>query len=170
MVSNSASPASFIPGVSEDFPAANGSTTSKISHGVDGSEDIAPGSGSSPLKSSHAREGSLQTNHALSDLNPNSIANKSSTSSKTVKICVFCGASPGKSPAHMQAAKDLAKVMAEHKIQLVYGGGTVGLMGEIARELVKLSGPESVHGIIPAPLVKYERGMFPFYSPSISWF
>jgi len=34
----------------------------------------------------------------------------------------------------------------------------VGLMGEVARTLVSLSGPESVHGIIPAPLVKYERG------------
>jgi uncharacterized protein (TIGR00730 family) len=34
----------------------------------------------------------------------------------------------------------------------------VGLMGEVARTLVSLSGPESVHGIIPAPLVKFERG------------
>lgn len=48
--------------------------------------------------------------------------------------------------------------MAAHNISLVYGGGTVGLMGEVARTLVSLSGPESVHGIIPAPLVKYERG------------
>jgi uncharacterized protein (TIGR00730 family) len=48
--------------------------------------------------------------------------------------------------------------MAAHNISLVYGGGTVGLMGEVARTLASLSGPESVHGIIPAPLVKYERG------------
>jgi hypothetical protein len=40
----------------------------------------------------------------------------------------------------------------------LHGGGTVGLMGEIARTLVSLSGPDSVHGIIPSPLVKYERG------------
>jgi uncharacterized protein (TIGR00730 family) len=39
----------------------------------------------------------------------------------------------------------------------VYGGGTVGLMGELARTLVSLSGPDSVHGIIPEALVKYER-------------
>jgi uncharacterized protein (TIGR00730 family) len=58
----------------------------------------------------------------------------------------------------MAAARALATTMAEHNISLVYGGGTVGLMGEIARTLVSLSGPESVHGIIPAPLVKYERG------------
>lgn len=86
----------------------------------------------------------------LSNLNPNS--------NSTVKICVFCGASPGKSPAHLEAARELAQVMHENNISLVYGGGTVGLMGEVARALVSLSGPSSVHGIIPAPLVKYERG------------
>lgn len=35
----------------------------------------------------------------------------------------------------------------------------LGLWGEVARTLVSLSGPDAVHGIIPAPLVKYERGM-----------
>ena len=58
----------------------------------------------------------------------------------------------------MAAARSLAEAMAAYNISLVYGGGTVGLMGEVARTLVSLSGPESVHGIIPAPLVKYERG------------
>lgn len=75
-----------------------------------------------------------------------------------VTICVFCGASPGKSPAYMAAARDLAKILHENNIKLVYGGGTVGLMGELARTLVSLSGPDAVHGIIPSPLVKYERG------------
>jgi uncharacterized protein (TIGR00730 family) len=56
-----------------------------------------------------------------------------------------------------QAARDLAKVFHDNDISLVYGGGTVGLMGEVAKTLVSLSGPESVHGIIPEPLVKYER-------------
>ncbi|CZT50125.1 related to Rossmann fold nucleotide-binding protein [Rhynchosporium secalis] len=74
------------------------------------------------------------------------------------KICVFCGASPGNSPAHMEGARALARVFHENNISLVYGGGTVGLMGEVARTLVSLSGPDSVHGIIPAPLIKYERG------------
>jgi uncharacterized protein (TIGR00730 family) len=73
-------------------------------------------------------------------------------------VCVFCGSSPGKSPAHMAAARSLAAVFHKHNIRLIYGGGTVGLMGELARTLVKLSGPESVHGIIPAPLVRYEQG------------
>lgn len=42
-------------------------------------------------------------------------------------------------------------------VHLVYGGGTSGLMGELARTLVSLSGPTAVHGIIPAPLMKYEQ-------------
>lgn len=62
--------------------------------------------------------------------------------------------------AHLAAARSLAQVMAANKISLVYGGGTVGLMGEIARTLVALSGPDAVHGVIPAPLVKYERGAY----------
>jgi hypothetical protein len=58
----------------------------------------------------------------------------------------------------MAAARALASVFASQNIKLVYGGGTVGLMGEVARSLVALSGPDAVHGIIPAPLMKYERG------------
>lgn len=40
---------------------------------------------------------------------------------------------------------------------LVYEGGTVGLMGEVAKTLVSISGPDTAHGIIPEPLVKFER-------------
>ncbi|PSS00834.1 hypothetical protein BD289DRAFT_465048 [Coniella lustricola] len=80
------------------------------------------------------------------------------------KICVYCGSSPGTKPEHMEAARQLARVMAANDIGLVYGGGTVGLMGEIARTLVSLAGPAAVHGIIPEPLVKYERD--PTYTSS----
>lgn len=58
----------------------------------------------------------------------------------------------------MEAAAALAQVFHEHNIKLVYGGGTVGLMGQLAKTLVELSGPKSVHGIIPSPLIKYEQG------------
>jgi uncharacterized protein (TIGR00730 family) len=68
-----------------------------------------------------------------------------------------CGASPGTSEIHLQAARSLAKIMAENNIKLVYGGGTVGIMGEIAKTLVSLSGPSSVHGIIPEALIKHEQ-------------
>ena len=62
---------------------------------------------------------------------------------------------------HLEAARALAHVLHKNNINLVYGGGTVGLMGEVARTLVSLSGPDSVHGIIPQPLVKYEQNHDP---------
>lgn len=55
---------------------------------------------------------------------------------------------------HMQAARSLAEDFHKNNVQLVYGGGTTGLMGEVARVLVSLSGPKAVHGIIPRALVK----------------
>lgn len=55
---------------------------------------------------------------------------------------------------HMQAARSLAEELHKNNVQLVYGGGTTGLMGEVARVLVSLSGPKAVHGIIPRALVK----------------
>ncbi|KAG7103839.1 Bifunctional cytokinin biosynthesis protein like [Verticillium longisporum] len=76
---------------------------------------------------------------------------------KRTKICVYCGASAGLKPTHMEAARALAKIMAENNIDLVYGGGTVGLMGEVAKSLVALAGPDAVHGIIPEALVRFER-------------
>lgn len=87
-------------------------------------------------------------------------ATNGSTPNRT--ICVFCGARAGNSPAYLQAARDLATAMHKNNINLVYGGGTVGIMGEVAKTLVSLSGPGSVHGIIPAALVKYEQN----YDPS----
>lgn len=68
-----------------------------------------------------------------------------------------CGSTPGTSPAHLAAARSLALKFSEKNITLVYGGGTLGLMGEIAKSLVALSGPSAVHGIIPEPLMKYEQ-------------
>ncbi|KNG46749.1 lysine decarboxylase-like protein [Stemphylium lycopersici] len=72
-------------------------------------------------------------------------------------VCVFCGASTGTSPQYVSAARSLARALHDAGLNLVYGGGTVGLMGEIARTLVALAGPDSVHGIIPEPLVELEN-------------
>ncbi|KAG6223554.1 hypothetical protein E4U34_000793 [Claviceps purpurea] len=90
---------------------------------------------------------------------PQGPVNGINTSANTprAKICVFCGSSGGASPAHMEAARQLGRVMAKNNIDLVYGGGTVGLMGEVARTVCSINGPESVHGIIPEALVRYER-------------
>ncbi|KAJ5202251.1 hypothetical protein N7449_004330 [Penicillium cf. viridicatum] len=73
---------------------------------------------------------------------------------KPAVVCVFCGSVPGNSPVHMKAARALAEEFHKHNVKLVYGGGTTGLMGELARALVSLSGPKAVHGIIPRALVK----------------
>ncbi|OQE21231.1 hypothetical protein PENSTE_c012G04179 [Penicillium steckii] len=73
---------------------------------------------------------------------------------KPAVVCVFCGATPGNEPVHLEAARTLAQEFHKNNVQLVYGGGTTGLMGEIARNLVALSGPKAVHGIIPRALVK----------------
>lgn len=83
------------------------------------------------------------------------------TSTTQPVVCVFCGASNGTSESHLAAARALAQVLHNNNIKLVYGGGTVGLMGEVARTLVSLSGPSSVHGIIPEPLVRYEQNHDP---------
>ncbi|EER40368.1 lysine decarboxylase-like protein [Histoplasma capsulatum var. duboisii H88] len=77
---------------------------------------------------------------------------------KPTVICVFCGAYSGNSPAHLAAARALAHIFHKENITLVYGGGTGGIMGELARTLVSLSGPKAVHGVIPTALVKIENG------------
>ncbi|PYH95816.1 vacuolar protein sorting 29 [Aspergillus ellipticus CBS 707.79] len=77
---------------------------------------------------------------------------------KPTVVCVFCGSLPGKSPSHLEAARALAQEFHKQNVQLVYGGGTVGIMGELAKTLVSLSGPQAVHGIIPKALVEIEEG------------
>ena len=48
------------------------------------------------------------------------------------RICVFCGSRPGVNPAYRAAAEALGQMLAERGIELVYGGGNVGLMGIVA--------------------------------------
>ncbi|OJJ43799.1 hypothetical protein ASPZODRAFT_871458 [Penicilliopsis zonata CBS 506.65] len=77
---------------------------------------------------------------------------------KPAVVCVFCGSVEGNNPAHMETARALAREFHKNNIHLVYGGGTSGLMGEVARTLVSLSGPQAVHGVIPRALVRIEKG------------
>ncbi len=58
----------------------------------------------------------------------------------------------------MESARTLASSLHAANINLVYGGGTVGIMGELAKNLVSLSGPNSVHGVIPRALIRTEKG------------
>ena len=71
------------------------------------------------------------------------------------KLCVYCGSGNGRNPAYMAAARTLGKAMADAGIGLVYGGGSLGLMGEVARSVLENSG--HVTGIIPEFLANRER-------------
>lgn len=64
----------------------------------------------------------------------------------------------GNNPVHLEAARALAHEFHKNNVHLVYGGGTNGIMGELARTLVSLSGPQAVHGVIPRALIKVEDG------------
>jgi uncharacterized protein (TIGR00730 family) len=70
------------------------------------------------------------------------------------RICVFCGSSPGADPEYARAARQLGLALVERKIQLVYGGGRIGLMGRLARTVMDAGG--SVVGVIPRQLVERE--------------
>jgi uncharacterized protein (TIGR00730 family) len=66
----------------------------------------------------------------------------------TIKaICVYCGSSPGTNPKFVESARTLGRILAENHIRLVYGGGSIGLMGALAESVVDHGG--QVTGIIP---------------------
>jgi uncharacterized protein (TIGR00730 family) len=62
-------------------------------------------------------------------------------------VCVYCGSGPGTNPRFVEAAQALGKIFAQNHIRLVYGGGSVGLMGAIAKSALEHGG--AVTGIIP---------------------
>jgi len=86
----------------------------------------------------------------------NDIDNKSEMSTLR-KICVYCGSGPGADPAFAEAARQFGAILAEHRIGLVYGGGSVGLMGEIANAVLDKGG--KVLGVIPRFLENREHAM-----------
>ena len=72
------------------------------------------------------------------------------------RICVFCGSSPGVDPVFGDAARALGRSMVERGLELVYGGGSVGLMGIVADEILGRGGV--VRGVIPHSLFVREVG------------
>jgi uncharacterized protein (TIGR00730 family) len=72
-------------------------------------------------------------------------------------ICVYCGSSPGSDPIYIESAQAFGRILAKEKIQLVYGGGGIGLMGALARSVLEAGG--RVTGIIPDFLVARERAL-----------
>lgn len=76
----------------------------------------------------------------------------------TIKtICVYCGSGPGTNPHFIKSAVDLGKIMAENGIGLVYGGGSIGLMGAVAKSVLEHGG--RVTGIIPEFLTRRENAL-----------
>ncbi|HEX8454729.1 MAG TPA: TIGR00730 family Rossman fold protein [Longimicrobium sp.] len=72
------------------------------------------------------------------------------------RVCVFCGSSPGTRPVYAEAARAMGRLLAERGIGLVYGGGKVGLMGEVADAVLAAGG--EVTGVIPRALMEREVG------------
>jgi uncharacterized protein (TIGR00730 family) len=70
------------------------------------------------------------------------------------RISVFCGSSPGNNKQYAIGARALGQALVNNGLGLVFGGGTVGLMGEIARNVLSLGG-EAI-GVIPQALVEKE--------------
>ncbi len=70
-------------------------------------------------------------------------------------VCVYCGSGHGENPIYADAARTLGRALAEANIGLVYGGGGLGLMGEVARST--LEGGGKVTGIIPDFLSEREQ-------------
>jgi uncharacterized protein (TIGR00730 family) len=71
-----------------------------------------------------------------------------------MRVCVFCGSSPGKGPSYQDAARKVGSVFAERGVELVYGGASVGTMGVLADAVLAAGG--TVHGVIPQSLVDRE--------------
>jgi len=67
-----------------------------------------------------------------------------------IPICVFCASSNDASPRYLEVARKLGRLMVERDHTLIYGGGSVGLMGELAREVQQGGG--RVVGVIPERL------------------
>jgi uncharacterized protein (TIGR00730 family) len=73
-----------------------------------------------------------------------------------MRICVYAGSNPGGDPAYAESAADLARLLAERGIGVVYGGAHVGLMGILADTALAAGG--EVIGVMPQALIDREIG------------
>ncbi len=73
---------------------------------------------------------------------------------KLTNLCVYCGSSSGRIDAYARAAREFAHAMVERNIGLVYGGASVGIMGTLADEMLRLGG--QAVGVIPESLLRRE--------------
>ena len=70
-------------------------------------------------------------------------------------LCVYCGSRTGNNKNFQLLAENVGKILGQNKIELIYGGGNVGLMGIIASSVMRNGG--AVHGIIPGHLDEIEK-------------
>ena len=77
--------------------------------------------------------------------------------SKINTVCVYCGSGAGTNPLFIESARALGKTLAENGIRLVYGGGSVGMMGAVATSVLDHGG--KVTGIIPGFLTAKENAL-----------
>jgi uncharacterized protein (TIGR00730 family) len=83
--------------------------------------------------------------------------NRSEKLNKIRKICVYCGSGPGTDPAFVESARAFGAILARNGVDLVFGGGSVGMMGTLAKSVLEHGG--GVTGIIPEFLVAREHAM-----------
>ena len=76
---------------------------------------------------------------------------------KIKTVCVYCGSGPGTNPRFVEAAIAFGRILAESGIRLVYGGGSIGLMGAVANSVLDHGG--TVTGIIPDFLTIRENAL-----------
>jgi uncharacterized protein (TIGR00730 family) len=72
-------------------------------------------------------------------------------------VCVYCGSGPGTNPRFIEGAITLGRILAENGIRLVFGGGSLGMMGAVATSALDHGG--SVTGIIPDFLTARENAL-----------
>ena len=82
-------------------------------------------------------------------------AAQNSVMSTINKLAIFCGSKKGNNSLYEQHAKVLAAILAEKKVELIYGGGKSGLMGVVADTVMQLGG--IVRGVIPKILTEWEH-------------
>ena len=85
------------------------------------------------------------------------VMNKIENPNKIRKVCVYCGSGPGTDPAFVESARAFGAILAKNGIGLVFGGGSVGIMGTLSKSVLEHGG--QVTGIIPEFLVVREHAM-----------
>lgn len=70
-------------------------------------------------------------------------------------ICIYCGAQSGRRAAYAQGARTLAQLLVARRIRLIFGGGSAGMMGEMATTVLELGG--QAIGVVPELFLAYEQ-------------